>query len=59
MDGLMHLYPKLSTGGYVIVDDYYSWETCRLAVTDYREVNGIEDPMVDIDQDAVFWQKKR
>jgi O-methyltransferase len=59
MEGLMHLYPKLSRGGYVIVDDYHSWETCRLAVDDYREVNGIKDPMVDIDQDAVFWQQTR
>ena len=59
MESLMHLYPRLSRGGYVIIDDYYSHETCRLAVTDYRELNGIKDPMVDIDQDAVFWQQKR
>ncbi len=58
MQGLIHLYPRLSRGGYVIIDDYYSNETCRLAVTDYREVNCIMDPMVDIDQDAVFWQQK-
>jgi O-methyltransferase len=59
LDALKHLYPKVSSGGYVIVDDYYSNETCRLAVTDYRELNGIEEPMVDIDQDAVYWQQKR
>jgi O-methyltransferase len=59
MDGLQYLYPKLSSGGYVIIDDYYSNETCRLAVTDYREINGIKDPIVDIDQDAVFWRQNR
>jgi O-methyltransferase len=59
MDGLMHLYPRLSRGGYVIIDDYYSHETCRLAVTDYREVNGISESMVDIDSSALFWQKTR
>jgi O-methyltransferase len=59
MDGLQYLYPKLSSGGYVIVDDYYSNETCRLAVTDYRELNGIKDTMIDIDEDAVFWQQKQ
>lgn len=58
MEGLMHLYPRLSRGGYVIIDDYYSNETCRLAVTDYREANGVKDTVVDIDQDAVFWQQK-
>jgi hypothetical protein len=32
---LSALYPRLSVGGYVIVDDYYL-DTCRAAITDYR-----------------------
>ncbi len=58
MDGLKYLYPKLSSGGYVIVDDYYSNETCRLAVTDFRATNAVAEPMVDVDRDhAVFWRR--
>jgi O-methyltransferase len=35
MDALDNLYPKVSKGGYIIVDDYFSWEACKQAVTDY------------------------
>ncbi len=31
MDALKYLYPKVSPGGYVIVDDYNSWAACRQA----------------------------
>ena len=31
-DALIHLYPKLSPGGFVIVDDY-NYESCRQAIT--------------------------
>ena len=37
-DALKHLYPKLSRGGFVIVDDYHI-DACRKAVTDFRERN--------------------
>jgi hypothetical protein len=29
------LYPKLSSGGYMIVDDYGHWQGCRKAVNEY------------------------
>jgi O-methyltransferase len=32
---LMHLYPKLSIGGILIVDDYGHWEGARRAVDEY------------------------
>src|SRR5687768_221485 len=35
IDVLNNLYPRMTPGGYVIVDDYHSWEPCRRAVTDY------------------------
>ena len=35
-ESLTYLYPKLSSGGYVIVDDY-ALNNCRQAVDDYRE----------------------
>jgi hypothetical protein len=32
---LVHLYPRLVTGGVLIVDDYGHWDGCRLAVDEY------------------------
>ena len=32
---LIHLYPRLSQGGVLIVDDYGHWDGCRLAVDEY------------------------
>lgn len=56
MDALVSLYPKVSAGGYVIVDDYHSWPGCSKAVDDYRKKHGITWPIKDIDQDSVFWR---
>ncbi len=53
------LYPKLSIGGFLIVDDYGAIEQCRKAVTDYRAKLGIEDAMHQADWTAVWWQKTR
>ena len=50
------LYPKLSPGGFVIIDDYIL-EFCRKAVEDYRAKHGITDEMIQIDRTAVFWKK--
>lgn len=52
------LYPKVSDGGYVIVDDYGSWEPCFKAVNDYRATHGIEDEIVWIDWTGAYWQKR-
>lgn len=56
-DSLSSLYPKLSIGGWVIVDDYGTFIECRQAVHDYLDEMGIEADMVPIDDDAVYWQK--
>lgn len=56
MDGLLHLYPKLSVGGYVIVDDYWLPD-CRAAVDTYRAENGITDDLVRVDRAIVYWQR--
>jgi hypothetical protein len=32
---LLHLYPRLSSGGVLIVDDYGHWDGCRRAVDEY------------------------
>ncbi|MFN0088276.1 MAG: TylF/MycF family methyltransferase [Blastocatellia bacterium] len=59
MDGLVHLYPKLSPGGFLIVDDYGYIESCRQAVSDYRNRHGIEDEILPIDWTGVYWRRAR
>lgn len=59
MDALVHLYPKLSVGGYVIVDDYRALPPCRVAVYQYRREHGITDPIEEIDGVGVFWRRTR
>jgi hypothetical protein len=56
MDTLKYLYPKVSPGGYVIVDDYNSWPACRQAVTEYRLEHGIHEELIPVDPHAVYWQ---
>jgi hypothetical protein len=56
MDALTHLYPKLSPGGYVIVDDY-GIPGCAAAVHDYREKHGILDKICFIDPYSVYWRR--
>jgi len=58
MDALGALYPKLSPGGYCIIDDYVL-PNCQRAVHDYRAAQGITDPIIDIDQTGSYWRKTR
>ncbi|MEV4379970.1 TylF/MycF family methyltransferase [Streptosporangium sp. NPDC049248] len=58
MDALVNLYPKLSPGGFLIVDDYHALEACAKAVHDYRNEHAITDPIVDIDWCGVYWRKE-
>lgn len=57
MDTLVNLYPKLSQGGYAIVDDYGAIPACRQAVNDYRSANAITEKIRNIDWTGIFWQK--
>jgi O-methyltransferase len=58
MDALTALYPRLSPGGFCIVDDYGALEACRRAVHDFRASHGIGDPIVPIDWTGVFWRRQ-
>jgi O-methyltransferase len=51
------LYPRLSSGGFCIVDDYLAVSVCAQAVTDYRNKHGITAEIVDIDGTGVLWRK--
>jgi O-methyltransferase len=56
MDGLRNLYPSLSRGGFLIVDDYDG--PSKQAVEDYRREQGINEPIQDIDGNGVFWRRR-
>ena len=56
MDAMEALYPKLSPGGFVIVDDYFL-APCRAAIHDYRDAQGISDPILHIDGIGVYWRR--
>jgi O-methyltransferase len=57
MDALNALYPKLSVGGYCIVDDYGSWEACKAAIDEFRDTHGIDDEINTVDWSGIYWQK--
>jgi O-methyltransferase len=56
IDGLRCLYPRLSVGGYLIVDDF-GWDNCREAVEDYRAEHGIREEIQRIDWVGAYWQR--
>lgn len=59
MDGLVNLYPKVSPGGFVIVDDYGNIQACKAAVHDYRARHGGTEPIVDVDGSGVWWRREK
>jgi O-methyltransferase len=59
IDAITALYPNLSVGGWVIVDDYKTIDSCRQAIDDYRAANGITEPLQDGDWQSVCWKRER
>lgn len=64
MDILVNLYPKVSPGGYVIIDDY-SIAACRAAVTGYLKSKNLNPQMFDVcgtnpagEQISVYFRKE-
>lgn len=55
-DALNALYPKLSKGGFCIIDDDALRE-CRMAVEDFRAQNSIAIPIIEIDWTGRYWRK--
>lgn len=56
IQALTALYPKLSPGGYCIIDDFVI-QGCQQAVLDYRRAHQIQCPTKAIDNSSVFWRK--
>lgn len=59
MDALVHMYPRVARGGYVIIDDYGDIPACRQAVLDYRAQHGLTEDIIPIDWSGAFWQKRK
>ncbi|MBI9035415.1 MAG: class I SAM-dependent methyltransferase [Bacteroidales bacterium] len=55
---LKYLYPKLTSGGYIIVDDYNAFPYCKKAVDSFREENKVEEQIFKIDNEAIYWRKR-
>ena len=59
IDSLKNLYPKLSYGGFVIIDDFGVIPACRQAVFDYRKKNNIKEKIIKLDSCGVYWKRER
>lgn len=57
MDALTALYPKLSPGGFVIIDDY-RLEPCRQAVHDFRTAHGVDEELTAVEPEGAAWRKR-
>ena len=60
-DALVHLYPRLTPGGFVIIDDFGedTWTYCRKAVDEYRTEHRIDDPIIKVDSRCWYWRRAR
>lgn len=50
MQCLNFLYPKVSKGGLIIVDDYYTWDGCSRAIHDYLSTHKLTDKIYQLNQ---------
>lgn len=57
-EALVNLYPGLSPGGYIIIDDFGAVPACRQAVLDFRQNNCINEEIRQIDWTGVYWQRE-
>ncbi|WP_320533570.1 TylF/MycF/NovP-related O-methyltransferase [Robbsia andropogonis] len=56
-DALEALYPRLSPGGAVIIDDYGLPTGCAQAVDLFRRQHRITAPLIRVNRQAVYWRK--
>ena len=52
------LYPGLSAGGHVIIDDYHAVPECGRAVDEFRRRHGIAEPLEPVDWTCVRWRRE-
>jgi O-methyltransferase len=52
------LYPKIITGGIILVNDYnVNNLNCKEAVLEFREKNNIANPIVELGKHLAYWIK--
>ena len=56
MTVLDQLYDRVSTGGFIIIDDWNILK-CRAAVVDFLGKRGLQPNILPIDECSVFWRK--
>ena len=58
LDAITNTYPRLSPGGYIIIDDYLL-EGCKKAVDEYIDTHNIcaTIQIADEENGVIFWQK--
>lgn len=54
---LEHLYPLVSIGGVVIIDDYDAYDGCKKAVDEYLLSIGVSPFLIKVDDECVFFIK--
>lgn len=57
MQALTSLYPKVSLGGYIIIDDYGAVPACKQAIHDYIDSHQLNANIQQVDWTGAFWQK--
>src|SRR5262245_11405840 len=57
MDALINLYDRVSSGGFVIVDDYGALQNCRRAVNDFLSSRSLRPEIAPVDGSCVWWRK--
>lgn len=56
---LKHLYPKISVGGVIILDEYYlDFMGERYAVDEFRKENNITSKIIRVDRNVAYWIKE-
>ncbi len=58
MECLEHLYPKVSNGGLIVVDDYFMWDGCARAVHQYLGDRCIADRIRCTPQGVCYLRKE-
>lgn len=54
---LEYLYGKVSIGGVIIIDDFYTYEGCRRAVEEFWDLRNIKPFTTKVSADCLFWIK--
>ena len=59
MDCLDNLFDKVATNGFIIIDDYHTWDGCSKAVHDFLSKNKKSEGISQYKNQTVFIKKKR